>query len=101
MIILPKIIILIYIIQHFLQTNKIIELPPKKCYATNDKPKAVSFKNNNALHGNIINEELILIGSFLMILLILAIERRNNMIKVDNLSFSFVEKDLYNKISFS
>ena len=31
----------------------------------------------------------------------LAIKRGNNMIKVDNLSYSFPQKDLYNKISFT
>ena len=36
-----------------------------------------------------------LIGSFLMI------KKGDNMIKVDNLSYSFPQKDLYNKISFT
>ncbi|MGB8452818.1 MAG: ATP-binding cassette domain-containing protein [Anaerocolumna sp.] len=40
-------------------------------------------------------EELIFIGSFLLI------KKGNNMIKVDNLSYSFPQKDLYNKISFT
>ena len=40
-------------------------------------------------------EELIFIGSFLVI------KRGNNMIKVDNLSYSFPQKDLYNNISFT
>ena len=40
-------------------------------------------------------EELISIGSFLMI------KRGNNMINVDNLSYSFPQKDLYNKVSFT
>ena len=40
-------------------------------------------------------EELIFIGSFLVI------KRGNNMIKVDNLSYSFPQKDLFNNISFT
>ena len=40
-------------------------------------------------------EELIFIGSFLLI------KRGNNMIKVNNLSYSFPQKDLYNNISFT
>jgi ATP-binding cassette subfamily F protein 3 len=40
-------------------------------------------------------EELIFISSFLVI------KRGNNMIKVDNLSYSFPQKDLYNNISFT
>jgi len=40
-------------------------------------------------------EELIFIGSFLVI------KRGNNMIKVENLSYSFPQKDLYNNISFT
>jgi ATP-binding cassette subfamily F protein 3 len=40
-------------------------------------------------------EELIFIGSFLVI------KRGTNMIKVDNLSYSFPQKDLYNNISFT
>ena len=40
-------------------------------------------------------EELIFIGSFLVI------KRGNNMIKVDNLSYSFPQKELYNNISFT
>jgi ATP-binding cassette subfamily F protein 3 len=40
-------------------------------------------------------EELIFIGSFLVI------KRGNNMIKIDNLSYSFPQKDLYNNISFT
>ena len=40
-------------------------------------------------------EELILIGSFLVI------KKGNTMIKVDNLSFSFPQKELYKKISFT
>jgi len=40
-------------------------------------------------------QELIFIGSFLVI------KRGNNMIKVDNLSYSFPKKELYNNISFT
>ena len=40
-------------------------------------------------------EELIFISSFLVI------KRGDNMIKVDNLSYSFPQKDLYHKISFT
>jgi ATP-binding cassette, subfamily F, member 3 len=72
-----------------------IEISRKKCYATNGKLKGLSLLHNNKLHGNIIFKEHILIGSFLVIL------KGNNMIKVDNLSYSFPQKDLYNKISFT
>jgi len=45
--------------------------------------------------GRLCIEELILIGSFLVI------KKGNIMIKVDNLSFSFPQKELYKKISFT
>jgi len=53
----------------------------------------MNYKNYDCEDNNI--EELIFISSFL------AIKRGNNMIKVDNLSYSFPQKDLYNKISFT
>jgi ATP-binding cassette, subfamily F, member 3 len=45
--------------------------------------------------GRLCIEELILIGSFLII------KKGNTMIKVENLSFSFPQKELYKKISFT
>jgi ATP-binding cassette, subfamily F, member 3 len=45
--------------------------------------------------GRLCIEELIVIGSFLVI------KRGNKMIKVDKLSYSFPQKDLYNDISFT
>jgi ATP-binding cassette subfamily F protein 3 len=45
--------------------------------------------------GRLYTKELIFIGSFQMI------KKGTNMIKVDSLSYSFPQKDLYNKISFT
>ena len=45
--------------------------------------------------GRLYIKELIFRGSFL------AIKKGNNMLKVDNFSYSFPQKDLYNKISFA
>jgi ATP-binding cassette subfamily F protein 3 len=45
--------------------------------------------------GRLMMKELIFIGSFYLI------KRGNKMIKVDNLSYSFPQKDLYNQISFA
>lgn len=47
--------------------SEMIEISCKKCYATNGKLKRMSLLHNNQLHGDIIFEERILIGSFLVI----------------------------------
>ena len=74
-----------------------IEICRKKCYDINSKYKKniVTTYIINCKFKIVYIEELIFIGSFLMI------KRGNNMIKINNLSYSFPQKDLYNKVSFT
>jgi len=79
---------------------EMIEISLKKCYAINGKLKIkyryyIIFPMVKLSLGRLYIEELIFIGSFQMI------KRGNNMIKIDKLSYSFPQKDLYNKISFT